>query len=360
MKTKFNFLPFVLLTCFFAVCFSAGCVRPHESLNGAKVIPPTQGQVSQAGRMADIDITSLLRTLDELAELERAGSWIQGMALTESGIRESLGDYPGAVAAAYKELSWAYGLGLIQKEEVEQGLLNVLAANSDEIVAASVNAILAFLRGQWNEATNGLDLLFSYLESDEPVTSAERAVTWLHASEGSPPDGFGRWMLLSSALELSIWETENEERRTGAAYRSIRARYAQFPEYWYRGARAFTGIIAADFAENCINLSPTGPFADECRIILADYAGIRMEDGLSIRTRREIDMIISQAVNSGKPQFLEQLFPLISLNDNPYTTYAVGALRSLAGVPRFRDYFSTQAAAARGRLAERLIYISRG
>jgi len=310
----------------------SGCNRGTTS----RMLPSAQMQSLQTERAADIDLFSLLQTLDELAELERAGAWIQGMALTESSIRESAGDYAGAVAAAAKELSWAYGLGLIQKEEIEQGLLNVLALQSGEAVSAAANAILAFLRGQWDVAAAGLEPLFSHLAVDEP-------------------DGFGRWMLLVCALELA-----HENRGAGAAYRSIRARYAQFPEYWYRGARAFSGAIAAEFAENCINTSVQGPFADECRSILASYVGLRTEDGSSIRTKREIEGIISTAVNSGNPQLLEPLLPLINLPDNPYTVYAVGALRTLNSVPRFREYFNGQSAIATGRLAERLSYISRG
>jgi len=333
MKTKFYFLTFALLAAGFLGCNGGTSPLPYSQ--------PERAVVGFSPSTAGIDKTALLRTLDEFAELERAGSWIQGMALTESTIRENTGDYAGAVAAAYKELAWAYGLGLIQKEELENGILNVLAVSSDETVNAAANATLTFIRGQWDEAGAGLQPLFSHLELDEP-------------------DGFGRWMLLVCTLELSARETNNEDRRAAAAYRSIRARYAQFPEYWYRGARAFSGVIAAEFAENCINLASQGPFADECRFIIAVHVGLKIEDGSSIKTRREIDAIISQAVNSASPQLLEPLLPLISLSDNPYTTYAVGALRTLAGVPRFRDYFSVQAAAARGRLAERLSYISRG
>jgi hypothetical protein len=258
------------------------------------------------------------------------------MALTESSIRENIGDYTGAVAAAYKELSWAYGRGLIQKDEIEKGILNLLTVTEDEPVLTAANSILAFLNGQWDDASAGLKPLFSELELDEP-------------------DGFGRWMILVCELEQSV----HENRRTIAAYRSIRARYASFPEYWYRGARAFSGLIAAEFAENCINSAPLGPFADECRLILASHTGLKSEDGVSIKTKMEIDTIISMSVNSGNPEFLNDLFPLINLPDNPYTIYAVNSLRALTVIPGFRDYFNEQFLSARGRLAERLSYIYR-
>ncbi|GBU27643.1 hypothetical protein R84B8_01178 [Treponema sp. R8-4-B8] len=203
------------------------------------------------------------------------------------------------------------------------------------------------------------------------------------------PDGFGRWLILVCALEKDkvassktnsftanspavdssvtnsfsansfAADSSAKTRRISAAYKSIRARYSQFPEYWYRGARVFSGGIAAQYAENCINLSSQGPFADECRSILAANTGLKIEDGLSIKTKKEIETIISQSVKSSNPQILDSLLPLISLPDNPYTVYAVSALKSLKSIPKFNEYFSGQAAVSKGRLAERLLYICR-
>jgi len=271
--------------------------------------------------------------LDQIAALERAGSWFQGMGLAESGLYESSGDYAGAVAAAYKEMSWAYGKGLIKKEELEHGLLNLLDVKNDEAVITAAKAVLAFAKGQWTQASAALSPIFDELEE---------------------PDGFGRWMILVCALEK-----DREDKRAGAAYKAIRARYVQQPEYWYRGARAFSGVIAAEYAENCVNLSPQGPFAGECRRIMASFAGLKNEDGASLKTKTEVEEIISRSVNAGNPQMLDSLFPLIGLPDNPYTVYAIGALRALSSVPKYRDFFNGQATASKGRLAERLSYICR-
>jgi len=279
------------------------------------------------------DLSSYYRSLDELAEIERAGSWIQGMALTESGIRENAGDFAGAVAAVYKEMAWAYGRGMIQKADIEQSLQNLLAMKDEADVIAAANAVLAFAGERWAQAEAGLETLF--VESEEP-------------------DGFCSWMLLVCALEKN-----KEDRRAGAAYKAIRARYVQFPEYWYRGARAFSGTVSAEYAENCINSAPLGPFAEECRKILASFTGLKIEEGQSLRTKREIEAVISQSVNSGDPRILDSLLPLIGLPDNPYTIYAVGAMRALTSVPAFRSYFTGQAASSSGRLAERLSYICR-
>ena len=332
MKIKFYLLTFFLLPLVFT-----GCGKEIPSQVQHAVRFPEKTTAAQQGGLP-VQQRTLRNTLVEIAELERAGSWFQGLALTESTLLENAGDYAGAVAAAYKELAWAYGLGLIKKEEVEQGLLNVLTAKNEDNTALCASAILAFMNERWDDAFNGLEHFFN--EPDEP-------------------DAFGKWMILVCTLEKNK-TSGADDRRPGEAYKAIRARYAKFPEYWYRGAKVFSGIIAAQYAESCINISPLGPYADECRSILASLTGLKNEDGLSIKTKMEIENIISQSVNLGNPEFLNSLFPLIGLPDNPYTVYAVSALRALTSVPKFRDYFNVQASSAKGRLAERLSYICRG
>jgi hypothetical protein len=339
MKTKFNLLLFILFILIFTAC-GGEAPQPQQVKKTPVSISPSR----------DADLPSLLRSLDELAELERAGAWFQGLGVTESTIRENAGDYAGSVAAAFKELAWAYSMGLIKKEDMEQGLLSALFIQGDKSIPAAASAILSFTRMQWDDAAAGLEPLFNELDE---------------------PDGFGRWMILVCALEKSKSDSAMEDRRTadnrraaedrrtGAAYKSIRARYSQFPEYWYRGARVFSGNIAAQYAENCINLSPQGPYADECRSILASHTGLKLEDGLSIKTKKEIEAIISLSVNSSNPQILDPLLPLIGLPDNPYTVFAVSALKTLTGIQKFNDYFNGHAITSKGRLAERLSYICR-
>ena len=229
-----------------------------------------------------------------------------------------------------------YGRGGIEKADLEQGLLNVIALkeDGDGDAARTAEGILAFIHEQWDQA---LEILQSNID------------------EGEDPDGFARWLILASAIEK-----DRNDKSASASYRSIRARYAQFPEYWYRGARAFSGAIAAEYAEYCIGLAPEGPFAAECRNILAVYAGLKAEDGLSLKSKLEIEYIVSRSVRQGDPEVLAPLIPLISLPDNPYTVYAVGALRAVASAPKFKEYLSAQASVSSGRLAERLAYICRG
>jgi len=353
MKTKFNYLTLFFVLYVFSSCGAEGAREPRANAhiatqttekNATKTTTQTAASaprvlfpLDEVEKSAPARPPGQTQTLDELAELERAGSWVQGMALTESSLRESAGDYAGAVLAAFKELSLAYGRGLIHKTDVEQNLINVLTVINDDAAVSAVNAALAFLSEQWDEAAAALRLLFT---------------------DDEEPDSFARWMILTCALEKN--NSEATDRRIISAYRSIRARYAQFPEYWYRGSRAFSGGISAEYAENCINTSPQGPFANECRAVIAFRAGLRAEDGLSIRTKREIESAIARSVNSGNPEVLDSLLPLIGLPDNPYTVFAVGALRALSNAQGYRDYFNRMAAASGGRLAERLYYISRG
>jgi hypothetical protein len=304
-------------------------------LAGEKAGYSAQTREAPVVQDSPMDIAALDDALEELAELERSGGFARGMGLAESSLREKAADYAGAVAAAYKELAWAYGSGFIGGEALEEGLGNVLALDDGGMATVrTAEGILAFKRGQWEEAAGILGSLFDGRKE---------------------PDGFAQWMILVCALEKS-----REDRQAGAAYRAIRSRYALFPEYWYRGARAFTGAIGAEYAERCIGLAPGGPFAGECRDILAVFAGLAREDGVFLKSRFEIEELISRSLSQGNPESLAPLVPLMSLPDNPYTIYALGALRALAAVPVFRDYFSGLAASSGGRLAERFAYISRG
>jgi hypothetical protein len=286
--------------------------------------------------------------LEEIAEIERAGGYYPGLGLAESAMREKAGDYAGAVLAAYKDLAWAYSYGAAGRAEGEEGLRRVAAlfaapgGEGERLAASAARGVLAFSGGKWAEAGEYLNGLLSTDES---------------------PDSFLRWMLLVCALE------QHGNASARSAYSSIRARYGLFPEYWYRGARAFaaadreregmTGNIAVEYAERCINLNPKGPFAEDCRRIIAGRLGLETESG-ALRSRAEIEDLIRRSVSSGNPELLEDLFPLIELPDNAYTLYALGALRAVSPASGFREFFSGRAAGTKGRLAERFNFILRG
>jgi hypothetical protein len=283
--------------------------------------------------------------LDELAEAERFRGFVPGLGLTESNLREEQGDLGGAVIAAYKELAWSYAAGDLSREGVEAGLKRVLELYPGESGGEAVQAArgaLAFFNGRWTEAGEILTALFDDTE----------------------PDSFPRWMMLVCALEEQSAKGETalpESSRTlRSAYGSIRGRYAAFPEYWYRAARCFPGSTALEYAERCIDLAPRGPFAGEARRILAERAGLSPRDGAALKSRAEIEEVLLRALASGDAALLADLFPLLALGDNPYTLYAVGVLKAAAAAEApFRNFFTREAERNAGRLAERLVYISR-
>ena len=244
---KLNSFLIAFLCAFCAACTAPAPEAPVKAGSAGLSLPASLPEETSA-RLAHI------------AEIERAGGFFQGLGLAESGLRERAGDHAGAAVAAYKELAWAYAFGAASAEQVEEGLQNALALYADEETeagrkagAAALRGCLVFSRGSWAEAEEFLAAITGSTEE---------------------PDSFLNWMLLVCSLERKTSE--------GAlsSYGAIRARYAQFPEYWYRGARAFStgqdggGSIAALYAEQCINASPQGPYARECRSILEDHLGL--------------------------------------------------------------------------------------
>jgi hypothetical protein len=325
----------------FAGLMVSGCAGRTEftSKLGAKTEQIQSGETSSQASEYPEDLERAGAGLDEIAELERSGGFVPGLGIAESKLREQSGDYAGAVIAVYKELSWAYSHGLegITREAIEEGLSKIgeldFSGNPEASLEAdkAARAALAFFNERWAEARGLLSGLF--------------------AGE-TEPDSFSRWMLLVCSLEA-----EGPSRETRSAYGSVRARYAAFPEYWYRGARAFTGPIAGDYAERCVNLAGSGPYASECRSILALTLGLNADDGKALRTRFEIEGLVQNAVNQQKPELLADLLPLAALPDNVHTVYASGVLRALSSEPLFKNWFNAEAKKARGRLAERLNYI---
>jgi len=75
-------------------------------------------------------------------------------------------------------------------------------------------------------------------------------------------------------------------------------------------------------------------------------------------TKPEIEFIIGSAVSERKPDRLDPRFPLLGLPDNPYTLYALGALKGIASDEHFRTVLASAAASRQGRAAARLRYVS--
>ena len=318
------------------LCAACGAENPAGISYLEEIAPLAAVVVSTDATASGISVS-----LEQIAEIERAGVFFPGLGFAEAEFREDAGDYAGAAVAAYKELAWAYSYGIVSSGQVEEGLQGALAyfenisaePNSPRSAGArAIRGCIAFARGNWEEAE---ELLLGIISPDED------------------PDSYLRWMLLVCILEQN--KGGDEGRAARSAYGAIRARHRPFPEYWYRGARN----IGAVYAEPCINLNPQGPFAEDCRTILAEHFGIP-HGGKSIRTQVEIETILRASVSANNPRILEELFPLMALPDNPYTIYALGALQALNSIPEYRAFFAGEALKASGRLAERLNYISRG
>jgi hypothetical protein len=328
MKT-FSFRLFALVLLGF---ISVSCRHEAQALSGPE---KTEIRDSAAAGLNEAPAVSL----EELAETERAGTWLSGMGLLESSIREAGGDFGGALIAAYRELAVAYGRGLIAEDALVEGLNNVLEnpefrheGREDALKAAE--GIMEFRRSNWHTAAEQL----------RPFAEAE------------DPDSFVRWLLLVCEIEGGL---NSEGRR--AVYSSLRSRHGFFPEYWRRGMDYFSSSvsIASSYAENCINLAPDGPFASDCRRFLAVQAGLSEDDGEALKTRAEMETLIRAAMAGGNPLLLADLFPLIALQDNSYTFAALALLDETASRPLFRDWFSSEAGKAQGRLAERLKFLCR-
>jgi len=364
MKINSTFFP---ISAFFicALCVSCGAKLPVS----AKAMPrPETKHITESSFSYNTDISS---NLERIAEIERTGVYYPGLALAESGLRERAGDFSGAAIAAYKELSWAYGCSAAGREQVEEGLNNAL-----KFFRASPDIINSHANISGGDSPGGNANLYSAAASALIGCIAFAREDWVQAeeflmgllSDDEEPDSFLRWMLMVCALE-SKKRDAGEIQAIRSAYGAIRARYAVFPEYWYRGARAYgnTGStafeknIVSSYAEHCINTSPDGPFSESCRTIISHNLGLSSGTiQKDILTKAEIENIIRASVSASNPVLLEDLFPLIALPDNPYTLYALGALKALSSVPEYLTFFTGKALSTSGRLAERLNYISRG
>jgi hypothetical protein len=345
---------FLAAICSFTVAFCGAFSERKKSRE--EIANSETGPGPAVSAEADFSgITDTAADLEKIAEIERTGIYFPGLAIIESGLKEKAGDYTGAVIGVYKELSLAYGYGTANREQVAEGLQSALA---------HVNEKFHILDPLRNSASLALRACMAFAREDWVV--AEELLAGIPAKEAEP-DSFLRWMLLVCALEN---DNKGNAQAARSSYGAIRARYVSFPEYWYRGARAFSAgnltggdQVAAAFAEQCVNVSPKGPFTEECRKILAGHFGISpngMGGNQKILTKAEIEDIIRGSVSGNNPNALEELFPLLALPENPSTLYALGALKALSSVPEFRTFFAEYAHKSQGRLGERLNYISRG
>lgn len=286
-------------------------------------------------------VEELKQALGELAERERLGGYVPGLGLLESSLRERGGDLSGAVLAAYKELLWAYSRGPVPDNQgnapissttIEDSLQKIrsLFPQNKETVQA-VDASVAFSRAQWSQAETLLATL-------SPI-----------AEEG---DSFFHLLLLIC---------QGEQGKTGGDffpnYGMLLGRFERFPPYWYHGMRFAHNQFSSEYAERCIDLAPQGPYADEARAWLAKAVGLKTQDGSALRTKAEIETLLRRALGTNQADVLLDLYPLLSLPDNPYTFFALASLGSVAQEGVFKPYLTASLRTATGRLAERLRFV---
>ena len=194
-----------LLGCFCLACGGETSRHGEGALQLPGVValqPPGEGPGQAAATISQASAAFSRETLGELerlAELERGGSFSPGMGFYESGLKEEAGDFAWAVFSVYKELSWAYSYGSLTKVQLEEGLINALAALNDPLAlddmqagaapevdragaALALRGCMAFFLEDWEEAGWLLSAFSGSYDHDEP-------------------DSFLSWMLLTTALE---------------------------------------------------------------------------------------------------------------------------------------------------------------
>jgi hypothetical protein len=279
-------------------------------------------------------------SLAKLAETERRQGFSPGLGLAESTLYEKAGDLAAAVFAAFKEVFYAYNYGYLDRQSVESRLSEVARTYpGNESVRVATEACKALLQKDSDSGLRALSAL--------PLEIYEI-------------DSFSRWMERVFILDRVGSSKDPKSPLVLQEYLATRSRYANLPFYWLAIARYSQGELQQDGAERAVSLAPEGPFALEGRELLAVSIGLSKKDAVAIRSRIEIESVIQDAVVSGKPEKLAQLFPLLALQDNPYTLYALGACRGLAEDPAIRDFFLKAAKKNTGRLGERLRYVAGG
>jgi hypothetical protein len=361
MKHYFLKLLVTLLTMLPLSCSAEQPVPAQTELSMAAAVkaelPEKPVSPEPVSSNSEVEITA---ALFNLAQTERDKGFSSGLGFYESSLRESSGDYAGAVFAAFKELLWAYSFGFLKDDggAVQGGALATLekslaaikenrsgitsAAGAEEI-AEAVDASLDFLHGNYAKAA---------------------AIVKKYYSAYYELDSFPAWLLLVCRMAE---ENSAPDAMLKNNYAALRSRYKTFPAYWYYAAK-FAGSDkgeAASNAETFINVTNTAPsvrspLENECRELIASYAGVAKKDASRLLTRTEIESCITLAVQENNAEKISPLLGLLPLPDNPYTLFAEGALQALARLEPFKSYLENSLATRDARMRERLHYIIRG
>jgi tetratricopeptide (TPR) repeat protein len=288
-------------------------------------------ELASAERYAD-----LVSVLDSY---ESCYPYEPGLGLMQSEACERLGDFDGAVLAAFKEAEYGAAYGAAKPLEIQKNLANLGRKLEDKTFnpegkgKTALLAISAFAKKDW-----------------------QTALTVLESRRGAQI--FEKYLLLSTRIELKRTTSADVE-----AFAALMPSLRSLPPYFYRlylGLKGLPGTSAdrlADVLETAINLAPGCEQAQGYRKELAGVLGLSTADGARIQTRAELSSAAEKAATSGELAFLDPLIATLDLKDNRSTLLAVGILRAFAKESRYRPYIIDKSRLSAGRARERLNYI---
>ncbi len=288
----------------------------------------------RAGPAVSMETEKAWQELAALAAWERRLGYRPGMGQTESFIYDALGRLDLALLASGKDMIYGRSQALHPAEEVRSflELLALLAAdlNQTETVRAAALALEAYFREDWKalaEALSGTDINSGGLRD---------------------ADSFSRYLGAVADLALN---------GTMESYEPMQARYAALPDYWFwLGRFGNDPGLARHAAERCIVLSPGGFFNGRAREILALGYGLSKGAGKALLVPAELEDLTAKAVAGRDWESLKACFPLLALEDNPLSLFALGMLKGLASDKAVRSFLLAERDKSSGRLAERLNY----
>jgi hypothetical protein len=287
--------------------------------------------LESAGRYAD-----LITVLDGF---EASYPYEPGLGLMQSEAYERIGNFDGAVFAAFKEAEYGKAYGAAKSSDIQKNLvalgrrLDDKAFNPEGKGKSALQAVSAFAREDWAVALGILK------DRTDPLT-------------------FEKYVLLSARIELKHATSADVD-----SFATLMPSLRSLPPYYYRlylGLKDLADVGVdrlADVLETAINLAPGSGESRSYRTELANVLGLAPSDGSRILTKAEVSAAAEKSAASGETALLDPLVSVLELKDNRSTLLAVGILRAFAKDGRYRPYIIDKSKNSTGRTRERLGYI---
>jgi hypothetical protein len=265
--------------------------------------------------------------LESLAQRERLYPYELGLGAVESSLLEKEKRLGEAVFAAFTDLAYAWSLGLCGEGDLEAGLRQAEAAcagkEGETEARLAVRALRAYRSGARAECLQALGSL------------------------GQKDDSFAAYARAVSSQDLG-------------ALRLMENRYSGFPEYWLNRARLDPdATMARAAAERVISLAPHGPLQAAARSLVLDTLGLKGYRPELLLCPFEVDSCVRQSLGAGDPGLIDPCLATLELPDNPYSLYALGALKALSSDYAYQRRFTLRSAEEKKspRLKERLAFL---